>query len=102
MTCVVNFRFSLLSRSPYIGFWNVWSKLIASRRGPTGTLVSTIFATRAETDLENLRAAALQIDPANAATLDLLDRAANLYPLVANGEQSGDRNLLGRKACRCG
>ncbi len=46
-------------------------------------------------DLENLRAAALQIDPANAATLDLLDRAASLYPAVANGEQSGDRNLLG-------
>ena len=46
-------------------------------------------------DLENLRAAVLQIDPANAATLDLLDRAASLYPVVANGEQSGDRNLLG-------
>lgn len=46
-------------------------------------------------DFENLRAAALQIDPANAATLDLLDRAASLYPAVANGEQSGDRNLLG-------
>jgi SAM-dependent methyltransferase len=48
-----------------------------------------------KSDLENLRAAALQIDPANAATLDLLDRAASLYPAVANGEQSGDRNLLG-------
>ena len=46
-------------------------------------------------DLENLRAAGLQIDPANAATLDLLDHAASLYPVVANGEQSGDRNLLG-------
>jgi SAM-dependent methyltransferase len=46
-------------------------------------------------DLENLRAAALQIDPANAATLDLLDHAASLYPAVARGEQSGDRNLLG-------
>jgi SAM-dependent methyltransferase len=46
-------------------------------------------------DLENLRAAALQIDPANAATLDLLDHAASLYPAVASGEQSGDRNLLG-------
>src|SRR5438045_5823525 len=46
-------------------------------------------------DLESLRAAALQIDPANAATLDLLDHAASLYPVVANGEQSGDRNLLG-------
>jgi len=46
-------------------------------------------------DLENLRAAALQIDPSNAATLDLLDHAASLYPAVASGEQSGDRNLLG-------
>jgi SAM-dependent methyltransferase len=46
-------------------------------------------------DLESLRAAGLQIDPANAATLDLLDHAASLYPVVANGEQSGDRNLLG-------
>jgi SAM-dependent methyltransferase len=48
-----------------------------------------------EPDLKKLRAAALQIDPANAATLDLLDHAASLYPGVANGEQSGDRNLLG-------
>ncbi|HEY2569327.1 MAG TPA: class I SAM-dependent methyltransferase [Candidatus Udaeobacter sp.] len=45
-------------------------------------------------DLGNLRAASLQIDPANAATLDLLDHAASLYPAVANGEQGGDRNLL--------
>jgi SAM-dependent methyltransferase len=48
-------------------------------------------------DLEGLRAAGLQIDPANAATLALLDHAASLYPAVANGEQSGDRNLLGPK-----
>jgi SAM-dependent methyltransferase len=46
-------------------------------------------------DLESLRAAGLQIDPANAATLDLLDHAASLYPVVANGEQTGDHNLLG-------
>jgi len=46
-------------------------------------------------DLERLRASVLQVDPANGATLDLLDHAANLYPVVANGEQSGDRNLLG-------
>lgn len=46
-------------------------------------------------DLENLRAVGLNIDPANAATLDLLDHAASLYPAVANGEQSGDHNLLG-------
>jgi SAM-dependent methyltransferase len=46
-------------------------------------------------NLENLRASGLQIDPGNAATLDLLDHAASLYPVVANGEQSGDRSLLG-------
>ena len=46
-------------------------------------------------DLENLRAAGLQVDPANAATFDLLDHAASLYPAVASGEQSGDNNLLG-------
>jgi SAM-dependent methyltransferase len=46
-------------------------------------------------DIETFRAATLQIDPANAATLDLLDQAASLYPAVASGEQSGDRNLLG-------
>src|SRR5581483_7656207 len=37
----------------------------------------------------------VQIDSANAATLDLLDHAASLYPAVADGRQSGDRNLLG-------
>jgi polyketide synthase PksN len=46
-------------------------------------------------DLEKVRAAGLQIDPANAATFDLLDHAASLYPTVAKGEQSGDRSLLG-------
>jgi SAM-dependent methyltransferase len=46
-------------------------------------------------DLKQLRAAGLTIDPANAATLDLLDHAASVYPDVANGQQSGDQNLLG-------
>jgi len=45
--------------------------------------------------IETFRAATLQIDPANAATLDLLDHAASLYPAVASGKQSGDGNLLG-------
>jgi polyketide synthase PksN len=44
---------------------------------------------------ESLRAMGLNIDPANAATLDLLDYAASLYPAVARGEQSGDHSLLG-------
>ena len=46
-------------------------------------------------DLERLRALALNIDPGNAATLDLLDHAASLYGIVATGEKSGDQNLLG-------
>jgi SAM-dependent methyltransferase len=46
-------------------------------------------------DLKALRAIGLSIDPANAATLDLLDHAASLYVDVASGQQSGDHNLLG-------
>jgi SAM-dependent methyltransferase len=46
-------------------------------------------------DLKALRAIGLSIDPANAATLDLLDHAASLYRAVATGQQSGDHNLLG-------
>ena len=48
-----------------------------------------------QTDLKSLRTVGLNIDPANAATLDLLDYAAGLYPAVATGRQSGDQNLLG-------
>jgi polyketide synthase PksN len=46
-------------------------------------------------DLNYLRALGLNIDPANAATLDLLDYAASTYPAVATGRQSGDHNLFG-------
>ena len=48
-----------------------------------------------EPDLKHFRALGLNIDPANAATLDLLDHAARLYPAVARGGQGGDHNLLG-------
>jgi len=48
-----------------------------------------------EPDLKALRAMGLSIDPANAATLDLLDHAASLYRAVATDEQSSDQNLLG-------
>jgi SAM-dependent methyltransferase len=48
-------------------------------------------------DLKRLHSLGLSIDPANAATLDLLDHAASLYPAVASGPQSGDHNLLGPK-----
>src|SRR5512132_2780738 len=46
-------------------------------------------------DLKCLRALGLNIDPSNAATLDLLDYAASAYPAVATGRQSGDHNLFG-------
>src|SRR5207249_12325066 len=48
-----------------------------------------------EADLKRFHAVGLSIDPANAATLDLLDHAASLYLAVASGQQSGDHNLLG-------
>jgi polyketide synthase PksN len=48
-----------------------------------------------QVDLKSLRAIGLNIDPANAATLDLLDHAAALYPEVASGRQRGDQNLFG-------
>ena len=48
-----------------------------------------------KSDLKNLRAAGLKIDPANAATLDLLDYAASAYQAVATGRQNGDHNLFG-------
>ncbi|HME89525.1 MAG TPA: class I SAM-dependent methyltransferase [Chthoniobacterales bacterium] len=46
-------------------------------------------------ELARLRASGLHIDPANAATLDLLDYAASLYPVVARGTQSGEQSLFG-------
>jgi SAM-dependent methyltransferase len=46
-------------------------------------------------DLKFFRAFGLNIDPANAATLDLLDYAAKAYPVVATDPQSDDHNLFG-------
>ena len=46
-------------------------------------------------DLTHFRAIGVKIEPSNAATLDLLDHAANLYPAIATGRQSGDQNLFG-------
>src|SRR5437764_4659965 len=45
-------------------------------------------------ELARLRAIGLDIDRANAPTLDLLDQAANLYPAVARGEQRGEQGLF--------
>jgi 3-hydroxyacyl-[acyl-carrier-protein] dehydratase len=47
-----------------------------------------------QTNLPRLREIGLEIDPGNAATLDLLDRAAALYPAVARGEQSAEQSLF--------
>jgi SAM-dependent methyltransferase len=49
-------------------------------------------------NLARLRELGLEIDRANAPTLDLLDEAANLYPAVARGEQSGEQGLFGTQA----
>src|SRR5438045_8663181 len=46
-----------------------------------------------QSDLGHLRSIGLQIDPGNAPTLDLLDKAATLYPDVARCEQSGKEAL---------
>src|SRR6267154_6533823 len=60
-----------------------------------GTRSYRLVKTPRQPDLKCLRALALNIDPGNAATLDLLDHAASLYGIVATGEKSGDQNLLG-------
>jgi SAM-dependent methyltransferase len=49
-------------------------------------------------ELARLRAIGLDIDRANAPTLDLLDQAASLYPAVARGEQNGEQGLFGPHA----
>ena len=46
-------------------------------------------------DLKRLRALGLNIDPGNAATLNLLDLTASLYLNVATGQQNGDQTLFG-------
>ncbi|MFL6500101.1 MAG: class I SAM-dependent methyltransferase [Candidatus Udaeobacter sp.] len=48
-----------------------------------------------QADLKYFRGLALNIDPGNAATLDLLDYAASLYGIVATDGKSGDQSLLG-------
>ena len=45
--------------------------------------------------LVELRQTGLAIDPANAATLDLLDAAAAAYPTVARGTANGEQALFG-------
>ena len=46
-------------------------------------------------ELARLRSVGLNIDPTNAATLDLLDYVASVYPTIACGEQSGDQAMVG-------
>jgi hypothetical protein len=45
-------------------------------------------------ELAHLRAIALEVDPANAPTLDLLDKAAAISPSVGRGEQTGEQALF--------
>ena len=61
----------------------------------SGTRFYRLAKTPWKPDLKHVRALGLNIDPANAATLDLLDYAANAYPDVATGRQSDDHNLFG-------
>jgi 3-hydroxymyristoyl/3-hydroxydecanoyl-(acyl carrier protein) dehydratases len=44
--------------------------------------------------LAQLRAIGLDIDSANAPTLDLLDQAANFYPAIARGEQNAEQGMF--------
>jgi SAM-dependent methyltransferase len=64
-------------------------------RSDSGNRSYRLQKTPWQPDLGCLRTLALNIDPGNAATLDLLDHAARLYEIVAMGEKSGDQNLLG-------
>jgi len=61
----------------------------------SGTRSYRLRKTPWQPDLKRLRVQALNVDTANAATLDLLDHAASLYASFATGEKSGDQNLLG-------
>ena len=45
-------------------------------------------------ELARIRARTIEIDAGNAATLDLLDHAASIYPAVARGEQTGEQSLF--------
>lgn len=50
-----------------------------------------------KTELARLRSLATGVDSANTATLDLLDHAASIYPIVARGEQTGEQSMFGPK-----
>lgn len=51
-------------------------------------------------ELMRLRDIGIGIDPANAATLDLLDHAASFYPAAARGELSVGQSLFGVEGIR--
>jgi len=61
----------------------------------TGTLVSTIFATRCGNPISKTCVRQLCKSILRTRQLWIYWIARRPYPLVANGEQSGDRNLLG-------
>jgi SAM-dependent methyltransferase len=68
---------------------------IAGETGDDGTLRYRHDGAWPEPDLDRLRALGLGIDPANRATLDLMDAAAAAYPAVATGAVSGREALSG-------
>ena len=92
---------NLLSFQPRFRFALQWilARLFESgslqTRDDDATRSYRLRKTPRKADLKSLRALGLNIDPANAATLDLLDYTANAYPAVATGWQSGDHNLFG-------
>jgi len=61
----------------------------------SGTLLFHLQNRPWKPDLKHFRALGLKIDPANAATLDLLDYAAKAYPVVATDQPGDDHNLFG-------
>ena len=61
----------------------------------SGTRSYRLRKSPSEPELTPLRALGLNINPANAATLDLLDHAASLYRTSQSGEKSDDQNVIG-------
>ncbi len=74
-------------------------RLVASRllsvREHAGTRHYRSKGARPPPQLAELRELGLAIDPANVATLNLLDAAAAAYPSVAQGKSSGEEAIFG-------
>ena len=101
---------ALLSFQPRFRFALRWilERLVESgcaeaRNDGESPLLSSATTRRGSPISKRLRAMGLSIDPANAATLDLLDHAASLYPAVASGRARVVITACSdRKEYRCG